>query len=66
MSETVETVNPFFSYARVFSLMAETMTPQERRRVSAELRAFGGCAAEEAYFVGLADVLDEYTEQVAA
>ncbi|HET8872213.1 MAG TPA: hypothetical protein VFM83_00860 [Gaiellaceae bacterium] len=42
------------------------MTLQQRRRASAKLRALGGNAPDTAYFAGLADALDEYTEEADA
>ena len=58
-----EATDPSFTFARVFGLMAETMTFQQRRRASAKLRALDGNATETGYFAGLADALDEYTDE---
>ena len=61
-----QTADPSITVARVFGLMAETMTPLQLRRAAAQLRALGGSAIEKAYFAATADNLDKYTEAVDA
>jgi len=61
-----QTSDPFFAFARAFGLMAETMTLAQRGEASARLRALGGNATHRAYFAGLADLLDEYTDEARA
>lgn len=62
----IKATDPSRFSARVFGLLAETMTPEQLRKASEKLRALGGDATEKAYFAATAKNLDEYTKAVDA